>query len=758
MVRRISYFVIFILLVSSPTIFAGEFGDTLKARMERLYELPLDTTTALSLSDVTLTHQDMTLTIDSGRMAYFQMPELAGNTEISAMYVEGRLHFTFTPTPSVERGQLRRFFDRDSLDVPVSAAILFCRADFVKSLKTSVALPFSRDDAKSIGKRLGSLDDFDKAYSYRFSIVQASLYQAERPFLYAFVQPEEGDQLQYIFDPFERERVQLRKSYRRPGIDAMELICSYATDSRHSGGFDGLPRERCHASHYKTNGQIDRNGKYSGSAEITITADSALRVIAFDFHEMLKVDSVVAPSGAKLTFSRYKNLFRYWYAALNVYLDSTLPAGSTITLTAYYSGDVAERWGSEFVVNAGAMWYPRVGWLNRATFDMTFRTIREFAFVACGTKTSEREVGDTLITTWAVKVPTHNVSFAIGNLKKYEFDDPAAGVLDIYVNDEIRKSDRKMANAVSEDLISAGRFFKERFGSLPYSRITATEILDRHGEAFVGFLHLGYNTFTSTKEFGVEATFRAHELAHQWWGVEVGWDTYHDQWLSEGFSTYCALMYVQATQGNDVFVSKLIAGRKEINGVRNYIFGSGAESGPIYLGYRTSSTKTEGDYQLIIYKKAALVLHMLRTMMLDLTTLREDRFFAMMRDFYESYRGKSASTDDFRRVVERHVGEEMGWFFDQWVYGTDIPTIDFSYTLEPGENGAYTAKCKMVTSDVRADFFAYIPVEIQLDDKAKAYVRAVIDKPVTEFALTLPHKPKGIKLNPGEAVLANVNQ
>ena len=72
----------------------------------------------------------------------------------------------------------------------------------------------------------------------------------------------------------------------------------------------------------------------------------------------------------------------------------------------------------------------------------------------------------------------------------------------------------------------------------------------------------------------------------------------------------------------------------------------------------------------MVYKKGAWVVHMLRILMLDLKTMNEDRFTETMQDFYRSYQGQRASTDDFRRVVERHAGTDMGWFFDQWVYGT----------------------------------------------------------------------------------------
>ena len=92
-----------------------------------------------------------------------------------------------------------------------------------------------------------------------------------------------------------------------------------------------------------------------------------------------------------------------------------------------------------------------------------------------------------------------------------------------------------------------------------------------------------------------------------------------------------------------------------------------------------------GTAHVMIYEKGAWVFHMLRILMLDLRTKSEDRFTAMMRDYYMSYRGKPATTEDFQRVVEQHVGMPMDWFFDQWVKGTGIPAYRVAWTNAAGE-------------------------------------------------------------------------
>ncbi|MCK4633185.1 MAG: hypothetical protein KAT79_07915, partial [candidate division Zixibacteria bacterium] len=297
------------------------------------------------------------------------------------------------------------------------------------------------------------------------------------------------------------------------------------------------------------------------------------------------------------------------------------------------------------------------------------------------------------------------------------------------------------------------------FGEYPGKKLVVTEVLASHGEAFPGFLHLGFGTWINTDVWGADRLFRAHEVAHQWWGVGVGYDSYHDKWLSEGFAEYSALIYYQAVADNDKFLDRLKDIRKEIFSNRKYIFGSGAEAGPIALGHRTSSTKTRGDYGLIIYKKGAFVLHMLRNMLIDLQNFNEDRFFAMMKEYYQKFRGGRATTKAFRKLTEKYVGIDMGWFFDQWVYGNDLPTYRFTYEMSMGDDGKWLSQCNIKTENVPDDFKMYVPLEIEFDNERRAYVRLLVDKTDFDFSLpALDSEPKKLRLNPFESVLAEVKQ
>jgi len=230
-------------------------------------------------------------------------------------------------------------------------------------------------------------------------------------------------------------------------------------------------------------------------------------------------------------------------------------------------------------------------------------------------------------------------------------------------------------------------------------------------------IHLSWSTVIQTDFKGQDEIFRAHEAAHQWWGVGLDFTSYHDQWLSEGLAHYSGLWYLQAAKNdNELFFDILNESKNEILNVRDYIIGSGQEAGPIWLGYRTSSSNTEGDYDLIIYKKGAWILHMLRAMLLDLNNMNEDRIKMMMRDFFNTYKNKYASTEDFKKIVDKHVGEDMSWFFNQYVYGTDIPLYKVAYKSEKTDESKNKISIRIRQEEVPESFKMYVPVKLVLDN------------------------------------------
>ena len=171
-----------------------------------------------------------------------------------------------------------------------------------------------------------------------------------------------------------------------------------------------------------------------------------------------------------------------------------------------------------------------------------------------------------------------------------------------------------------------------------------------------------------------------HEVAHQWWGHAVGWASYHDQWLSEGFAEFSAGLFLQNAVGGKWQKDYLeFWDRLKRRILDKNMFGVAPnDAGPLWMGLRLISPKSADAYQNVTYPKGAYVLNMLRSIMY---TDNDQQFIDMMHDFVESHKDRPASTESFKAIVEKHMTKVMDlqrngrldWFFNQWVYGTAVP-------------------------------------------------------------------------------------
>jgi hypothetical protein len=753
---------------------AAEATELLTA-FKSMYELKLDTASTVAFETAfELSHKDLNVSFESGRIAFFEPVIIDSRETIYGGYFEGEGRLRFAPPVDMEREQLQRFYKSDSLDRTFDKMILLFSGDIYDSIAAATVPAGSVFNGSQVKSARQCCEEMkkDDYHGYIFEAFSGLVHLSQRPFLMLNTEPDNSSRIFYIFNPNRREEVRFLKRYAQVGFSFMETVCRYSQyiDPGYTN-LNGLPKTRIAVDRFTIDSEIGRDAEYNGSAKMTFEVILApTRALAMSLHHKLVVDSIRDSTGQQVSFYRY-DVGEMESRGLYLFFDRPLSAGEIVTLEFFYGGEIIHYSMGQCFMLSGADWYPRYGYAQRALFTLNFMTHKRWKFVATGNLVSEEAVGDMVSTTWKVAPPASNVSFNVGMLTKYTFEEEAVVPIDVYFSEELHSlmadqlareyvpTGKDMQDQVAEDVLNSMKVFNEVFGDYQYRRMVVGEILQMHAEAFPGFLHLGFDTWISTDSWGYERAHRAHEVAHQWWGVGVGYQTYHDQWLSEGLAEYSALMYLQAAEGNDRFLERLRDYRNDIFTARQYLFGSGAEAGPIVLGYRTSSSETRGDYGLIVYKKAALVLHMLRNLLVDLKTMQEDRFRTMMKDYYNTHRGDRITTQDFRRLVEKHVGVDMGWFFNQWVYRSDLPTYEFTWDYEPSGRNMYTVHCKVVTTGVPDDFQMYVPLEIEIDKDNKAYIRIFIDSPVYEFSLPdLPRIPRNLRLNPFESVLAKVKQ
>jgi aminopeptidase N len=183
------------------------------------------------------------------------------------------------------------------------------------------------------------------------------------------------------------------------------------------------------------------------------------------------------------------------------------------------------------------------------------------------------------------------------------------------------------------------------------------------------------------------------------------------------------------------------------------------------MGERLTSPRSANAYQGVTYSKGAYVLSMLRSMLYADQAASGDRdqaFMDMMHDFMESHKNMPASTESFKAVVEKHMTKQMDlqkngrldWFFNEWVYGTQVPRYQLKYSVQQAGGGAVKLMLEITQSDVDDNFAMFVPV---YGDFGKGMARLgqvpVIGNSTRKVIFDVDREPKKVVLNAYKEIL-----
>jgi aminopeptidase N len=328
------------------------------------------------------------------------------------------------------------------------------------------------------------------------------------------------------------------------------------------------------AQHYQITTTIEGQ-KIDGTAVIHIQAlDDGIRVLPINILPKLKIRGARAMSGGaavelgviqeELDSGILARLFQNEVADADaaVVFPTALPKNAVTELSIEYGGDgVLESFGEGWSVRARESWYPNLGtFIDLATYDLTFRFPKRNQLVAVGTLVDEKVDGGQRIARWKSDVPIRVAGFNYGSFEKIgRRDDPSDVDFEVYTNREWSKK----ADDTLVDAINAVRTATAFYGRAPYRRIAVAQQIEwGFGQSWPTLVYLPTLALTtsterafsgldpqamySTNEFVKTVTW--HEIAHQWWGHQVGWQTYRDQWLSEGFAEFTAALVLQFSE------------------------------------------------------------------------------------------------------------------------------------------------------------------------------------------------------------------
>ena len=426
--------------------------------------------------------------------------------------------------------------------------------------------------------------------------------------------------------------------------------------------------------------------RVTGRAHIHLKCSSGPRnAIRLSMSTDLGINKILDSGGNELFFVRYGS-------SITVPLVEPLETGEKAELIVEYQGNPLEQYGKgSWSLRDTAQWYPHVGEMDRARYDVTFHWPRALELFASGHHVDGGV--DESGMRWEHRVmdlPIDEFSFEIGEYKTTTTQVGEITVRVAFSKDMVRRWDQSVLNSVNTTVVNSLEFFQEKFGPLPLKELTVVAVDRNFSQGFFGFLTLSkYQIYYGKpgSRFGFEdrRIITSHEVAHQWWGNLVGWASYRDQWISEAMANYSAMLY--SREKLDLTRTKL---RGPTSGwsqalARTTEDGRTIESiGPVTLGHRLSSTKAPDAYLSIIYLKGAMILDMLAQYFHN-----EELFPTLMKEVVKAAGNHAISSEDFMAAIGKLTGVDLDWFTKQYILGTGIPDVFYSYEFQELEDGKW---------------------------------------------------------------------
>jgi hypothetical protein len=463
-----------------------------------------------------------------------------------------------------------------------------------------------------------------------------------------------------------------------------------------------------------------------------------------------------------------------WEGGFTLVLPAPVARGQQFTLEVsllgefmFQSDDVA---GTYFPLRTTS-WYPRHGYLRRSIYETEFRHRKNDVVASVGIKSDSETAPDDRdqkVTRFRLEQPVSLTSFSVG---PYEIHKDVAKMPDGRSLPVEFYSMPGNQVAIKEDFILAElsncvRYFSSLFGDYPYATFRGVYHPFAYGQGFPTTLMIPGTDRADVQTF----KFIAHETAHQWWGDNVAWRSYRDQWLSEGFAEYSGLLYAQrrdkkASERELIERARLSLRNSPVTptGIAK---GRLVDVGPLVMGHRLSTRETGGAYTALIYDKGALVLRMLHFLFTDPQSGNGTAFFEMMSDFVRKHAGGAVSTDDFFAIANTHVGEtalarkygykDLNWFYNQWVLESYLPSYRLEYVLENQPDGRFLLKGTL-SQDGLPDserWFMPLPLMITFSKSNFGIAPVAVLGKESPVRIKLPARPQKVELDPDLWVLS----
>jgi hypothetical protein len=479
----------------------------------------------------------------------------------------------------------------------------------------------------------------------------------------------------------------------------------------------------------------------------TLTAKATVRFVplddnttsaSFELNNALNVSRVVDDKGKQIPASRNQQDF-----TVRLNFESPLPKGQPVTITFYYDGRLSGQedspvYGIKFAaiqpdfayLMYPARWFPVSGYTtDRFAANMRITVPTGYVVVASGLETHQA-AADKIAYEFKFERPSFPGNFAVvkGNPVKVQSEGVSTSLY-------FRGAEAPMAQAYGEETGKVMSYFTGMYGLPPYANLTVveTEAGAPNGFAGPGLL------FLSPRGIGREPNGKllANEISRQWFEDLVSPSTRNHLWLTSGLAAYSELLWTEHLNGPGALQSQLRDTMVE---------GLTIDNVPVIQAARLEDYSPE--LWALTGSKGAAVLHMLRYVIGD------DKFFQTLKTYAQQYGWKSASTEDFRKVTETVSGQDLGYFFIEWIESSGAPEFKPEWTIFRTQKGF------RVMGKIAQDLDTFrMPVDLKIETEGNPEEKRVeVVGTSSEFSVDTFGKPKSVTIDPNNRVLRYSNQ
>jgi hypothetical protein len=779
----------------------------------------LDPIDVFKVREAVIDRDDLHIFLNDGTVIFTY--EVEGR--ITGMYFEGDGELLIRPPNRTERESLGLFTNLGVLENRFTHAYFRFNEDVKLELKEQLRPPVDVDLSSlsqfdSAAEMLADVDALRLLTS--FTSGPATDEKGRRlmkdRFLHARLGGTPFGNYDVFYDTRSPEQIAVGQMAHTGNASFYDLWMSFPSRSVRDGKADGIAPLRAsdsvHVEKCKIDATIHPPNNISAESELEVEVrQGGPRLLFFELSHELKLKTALL-SGEPLEWLQNEalegsQLARRGNDFVAVVLPHPAKAGEHLHFHFTYEGSVLSEAGSGLLyVGAHGIWYPNRG-LTPTGYDLTFRYPQPWMLVAGGKKVSNEQTAEQVQSRWVTERPVPVAGF---NLGKYVESSEKAGNVEVaaYGTHSVEKdfptpptvvvrkrhdpwrgptlneitvpldiNPSATTAQVAHDAANSIRFYEHLLGPYPFSTLKLTQFPGPDSQGWPSLIYLSSYSYLTEKQMQalgmgpfLQAFFGTlmvrHEVAHMWWGHEVFWDSYRDQWLSEALANYSALLM---TQQDEPEKFRLI-----MEGYRNQLVSKFEDrelhdAGPVTLGVRLNSAKFPRAYDAITYGRGTWLIHMLRCMLEDETRTSpgkpkvsgDDLFIQVLRTLLKRHQDKAMSTDDVRRAFEevwpeslRFEGRKsLDWFFDGWVNGTAVPVLELS-----GVKLSKVGTEEYVSGAIRQksapdDLVTSVPVFTQSAEKFQYLGRVFAVGEETRFRLKVRGTGRKIVLDPYHTIL-----